>query len=553
MALRHTPLVPSDRLASPSSYRQLSRQAEDARFRATLDNLLGTQTLGSLSRALAREGAVSTTGLVPADQFDDFRQTYDAEMRAGGSRGTLHSYLNIASSIPLLRNPGLWDTVAHPLFAVLIAYALGGPIKIIDMRAKDTYPVDVVARDNTLHLDNSPFIDEYKVVVTWSLGSTKGPSGQGLTYLPRTNRLFRQCFVEADGSVWSDEDACIFPFESRVNEVLAAQAKFLETPDPLVVHLSDLEAPCHTIFAASRLVHHRYRTSTGAARSAVMASFHRTDDSEEQLGSKEPSSTPLKQFLVAGGSQEQFLSAVHYEKPTIEAALDQLSARPDFLIDPWRHRLTGKSFTQWHSRQCAGVTLNNLRTRQMSQNTAARTSPVGRLVQRLQYDLQGPLNMPFFADMKETRRKRARIWLREMSPEDIHEVIEAECIASPQALVPTEKEAANGCTSSLRSLLLCLGRLLAQSPPAAEANTIPGPTDSWAVRALPPFIRDLTVTASWLDEGDKDSLTTAMAFALLASALSSRRFSLGDEGHQITERLLRGYAALVNDTADTHS
>ncbi|UUU30013.1 hypothetical protein JIX56_08985 [Streptomyces sp. CA-210063] len=551
MALRHTPLVPSDRLASPSSYRQLARRTEDARFRATLDNLIGTQALGTLSRALAREGAVSTTGLLAASQFDDFRQTYDAEMRAGGSRGTLHSYLNIASSTPLLTNPGLWDTVAHPLFVVLIAYALGGPIKMIDMRAKDTYPVDVVARDNTLHLDNSPFIDEYKVVVTWKLGSAKGPSGQGLTYLPRTNRLFRQCFVEADGSVWSDEDACIFPSESRVDEVLTAQAGFIEGPDPLVVHLTDLDAPCHTIFAASRLVHHRYRTSTGAARSAVMASFHRTDDSEEQLGSKEPGHTPLKQFLVTGGSQERFLSAVHHEKPAIEAALDQLSARPDLLVDPRRHSLTGEAFTQWYSRQCAGVTLNNLRTRQMSQKTADRTSPVGRLVQRLQFDLQGPLNMPFFADMREARRKRARIWLREMSPEDIHEVIEAECMASPHIISPAGQEAIHGSTTALRSLLLDLGRLLAPSR-AAEASAMPGPADAWAVRSLPSFIRDLTVTASWLGEGDRDSLTTAMAFALLASALSSRRFSLGEEGHHITERLLQGYVALVNDTADTH-
>ncbi|MFG3657089.1 hypothetical protein [Streptomyces sp. NPDC047706] len=518
-----------------------------------LDNLIGTQALGPLSRALTDEGAVSTTGILSAVQFDDFRQTYDAEIQAGGSRGTLHSYLNIASSTPLLTNAGLWDAVAHPLFAVLIAHALGGPIKIIDMRAKDTYPVDVVARDNTLHLDNSPFIDEYKVVVTWSLGSTKGPSGQGLTYLPRTNRLFRQCFVEADGSVWSDEDACIFPFESRVNEVLAAQADFLQTPDPLVVHLTDLDAPCHTIFAASRLVHHRYRTSIGAARSAVMASFHRTDDSEEQLGSKEPGHTPLKRFLIAGGSQEQFLSAVRHEKPAIEAALDRISARPDLMVDPRRHALTGRAFTQWYSRQCAGVTLNNLRTRQMSQNTAVRASLVGRLVERLQYDLQGPLNMPFFADMRETRRKRARIWLREMSAEDIHEIIEAECMRSPHALSQAGQKAAHCSATALRGLLLNLGQLLSQSPLAAEAGAVRGPTDAWAVRSLPSFIRDLTVTASWLEEGDRDSLTTATAFALLASALSSRRFSLGEEGHHISKRLLHGYAALVNDTVDTQS
>ncbi|WAZ26569.1 hypothetical protein STRCI_008163 [Streptomyces cinnabarinus] len=517
-----------------------------------LDDLIGTQALGTLSQALAREGAVSTTGLIPTGHFDDFRQDYDAEMHARGSRGTLHSYLNIASSRPLLTNPGMWETVAHPLFTVLIAYALGGPIRVTDMRAKDTYPVDVVARDNTLHLDNSPFMDEYKVVVTWSLGSTRGPSGQGLTYLPRTNRLYRQCFVEADGSVWSDEDACIFPFESRVDEVLTAQADFLETPHPAVVHLTDLDAPCHTIFAASRLVHHRYRTSTGAARSAVMASFHRTDDSEEHLGSEVPGHTPLKQFLVAGGTQDQFLSAVHHELPAIHAALNRLSARPHLVVNPRQYTLTGKALSHWYSRQCAGVTLNALRTRQMSRKNADRTAPVERLVQRLQYDLQGPLNMPFFADMRETRRKRARIWLREMSPEDIREVIDAARTASPHATNTAQQEALHGPPPALRSLLQDLSRLLAQSPPAAESRAIPEPADAWAVRSLPPFIQDLTTTASWLEDGDEDSLTTATAFALLASALSARRFSLGDEGRHITERLLQGYVALVNDTADAH-
>lgn len=179
MFLRHTPLVHPDELISPESYRQLSRRAEDEQFRSMLEDLVGHEHFALSLRTLSAEGAVSVTGVLPSAQFDRFRRSYDAELKARGSHGSLHSYLNIASSIPLLNNPGLWETAAHPLFVVLIAHALGGPVKLVDLRAKDTYPIDVVARDNTLHLDNSPFIDEYKVVVTWSLGSAKGPSGRG--------------------------------------------------------------------------------------------------------------------------------------------------------------------------------------------------------------------------------------------------------------------------------------------------------------------------------------------------------------------------------------
>ncbi|MFJ8730697.1 hypothetical protein [Streptomyces bauhiniae] len=549
MPLRHTPLISVDRLASPQSYRQLARPAADGRFREALEDLVGRETFDSLRRALATEGAVSLTGLLPPGLFDEFRQTYDAQMRAKGSRGSLHSYLNIVSSAPLLGSPGLWETVAHPLLVVLIAHALGGPVKIVDLRAKDTYPVDVVARDNTLHLDNSPFMDEYKVVVTWTLGSARGPSGQGLTYLPHTNRLFRQCFVEPGGGVWSDEDACIFPSKERVDEVLLAQTRFLDTPEPLVVHLTDLDMPCHTMFAASRLVHHRYRTSAGAPRSAVMSSFHRTDDSDERLGATEAGSSPLQQFLGAGGSREQFLAAVRQEMPRIEAALERLSNGSHLIVDPRQHMLTGRAFAAWYARQCAGVTLNNLRARRLETTAVRQETSVEQLVQRLQYDLQGPLNMPFFADMRETRRKRARIWLREMSPGAVQDVVETACARSANGVGPAPASSA-GSIAELRSLLLDL-HLLLSKPGTGIGND--GSADGLAITSLPSFVGDLKVTASWLDESDTDSLITATAFAALGSALCAKWYGLGAEGEVITSRLLRNYVALVDETTESVS
>ncbi|MFJ4599851.1 hypothetical protein [Streptomyces griseoluteus] len=549
MPLRHTPLVSADRLASPLSYRQLARPAADAYFRRALEDLVGREAFGSLHRALANEGAVSLTGLLPPGLFDEFRQTYDEEMRAKGSRGSLHSYLNAGSSAPLMGSPGLWEAVAHPLLAVLIAHALGGPVKIVDLRAKDTYPVDVVARDNTLHLDNSPFMDEYKVVVTWTLGSPRGPSGQGLTYLPHTSRLFRQCFVEPDGSVWSDEDACIFPSKDRVDEVLLAQAGLLDTPEPLVVHLTDLARPCHTTFAASRLVHHRYRTSVGAPRSAVMASFHRTDDSDERLGAAGAGLSSLQRFLAVGGSKEQFLAAVREEMPGIEAALERVAGGSHLVVDPRQHLLTGQAYAAWYARQCAGVTLNNLRARRLEDTAVRHESSVEQLVQRLQYDLQGPLNMPFFADMRETRRKRARIWLREMSPEVVQEVVETTSARFMDGMGAALPVSPDGFIAELRSLLLNLHLLLSKS----GTGTGDGSADGLAVDSLPSFIGDLKVSASWLDDSDTDSLITATAFAALGSALCAKWFGLGTEGEVITGRLLRNYMALADEPAEPAS
>ncbi|MFJ1763227.1 hypothetical protein ACIOD2_23140 [Amycolatopsis sp. NPDC088138] len=542
--------MPSDQLAAPRSYRQLARPGADEDFRTELAGLFPGESLTALSRTIAAEGAVSLTGLTPPTDFDRFRRVYDGEMQAKGSRGPLHSYLNITSSTPLMRSPGLWETIAHPLYVVVVAYALGGPVKIIDLRSKDTQPLDVVARDNTLHLDNSPFIDEYKVVATWTLGTVKGPSGQGLTYLPGTNKLFRNCFVEPDGSVWSDEDACIFPTGARVDEVLEAQAAILAEAEPTVVHLAGLDGPCSTIFSASRVVHHRYRTADGSPRSSLMATFHRVEDGGELLHSTESPFSPLHRFLLTGGSREAFMAAVAAEKDHIAAAMDRLAEQPDLVVDARRHSLKGAARDDWYARQHRGVTLNGLRSSRMAQHPGRTGATHDWLVQRLLHDLQGPLNMPFFSDLRETRRRRARIWIREMSPENVSKVVKTANLYSPRAGSAPDGPAIGTAVADLRSCLLDLGRLLSKAPMSeaplsGSGDEFPGSTDEVVNRSLSPFVGDLGITASWLDDTDPDSVLTATAFALLAAALAAGWFTLGDAGWRLAARLRRQYLVLV--------
>ncbi|TDC29568.1 hypothetical protein E1211_25775 [Micromonospora sp. 15K316] len=557
MSPRYAPLVPADELASPQSYRQLRRPRESADFRREVEGLVAAacreqeagdrlaEAFVTMSANLAGEGALSFTGLLPAPRFGKAREAYDSVMRDKGSRGSLHSYLNAAQSSLLLDDPHFRETFAHPLLVALVAHALGGPVKIVDLRAKDTQPLDVVARDNTLHVDNNPFMDEFKVIVTWTSGTERGPSGQGLTYLPRTNRLFRQCHVGPHGDPWSDEDSCIFPSRSRVDEALAAQARFHDDRLPRVVHLKDLAAPCHTIFAASRLVHHRYRTSTGAPRSAIMASFHRTDDGSDQLGVGDLAANELDRWLLTGAAGPGFLAALRGEATRIVGALRLSVSRPGLVIDPDRHLLEGAGLDGWYARLSAGVSLNRLREAALAGSRDGDVPAAERLVARLQYDLQGPLNMPLYADLSEEERKRARIVIREMAPDRIrHFLTRLRADWVRQGAPGHVDRPFDRSVEELHGCLRVLDRSMARAQPSGHVDLVWGPADGQRVaRSLHRFVVDLGRTAERTE--DEDSLVTASAFGALAAALAADLLVLGTPGREVAARLFALYAGLV--------
>lgn len=56
----------------------------------------------------------------------------------------------------------------------LIAYNVGGAIRLVDARGKDAEPLSILAQDNMLHIDNTPFNEEYKMILTWEKGKPSG-------------------------------------------------------------------------------------------------------------------------------------------------------------------------------------------------------------------------------------------------------------------------------------------------------------------------------------------------------------------------------------------
>lgn len=521
-------LVPEYALEAPESYLQVTRKNASGKYRSRLDEhvrrLCGqlgpsnelTAVWRSLRREVDDDGAVSMTRILPTETFAAAQRAYDAEMKVRGSRGSIHSYLNVARADALLQVPEVWQLFAHPLLLALVSSHLGAPVKLVDLRGKDTEPLNVVARDNTLHLDNTPFMDELKILVSWTRGTTTGPSGQGFTYLPRTHHLYRNAFRGPDGGMMSDEDGCIFATKHQVDLALESQAQMPGSVGPRVISLTDLTGPCHTVFPASRLIHHRYRTTEGSPRSALIASFHRIDDRSNYVRPAFAQDAGYES-LLAPASEHQFFEALESHGTLLVEGLDRLRRAPEALVDTASHELRGSALTDWYSRQCAGTNLGQLTAGALSNGGGAL--PTERAATRLRYDLQGPLNMPLFGNMREEDRKSARIAIREMSSEQIQRVADehehrirefvSPLVAPlvPQARAQLDQHVAAS-LAALESIEVgsCADVLINGSPVTQMHPSL--------VR----FLEDLRISVSWLN--DKPSLVTAAAFALVAVHLA---------------------------------
>ncbi len=134
------------------------------------------------------EGAIVFANLIRKTHFTKLVEHYDRLMSEHGSAGLIHSYLNLRNYPDFLNNCLFNSAFFHPLVIAIIAYQIGAPIRIVDARAKDAEPLAVCAQDNMLHIDNTPFNDEYKVLLTWEKHKVSGSKGQNFVYLPGTHK-----------------------------------------------------------------------------------------------------------------------------------------------------------------------------------------------------------------------------------------------------------------------------------------------------------------------------------------------------------------------------
>lgn len=283
-----------------------------------------------------------------------------------------------------------------------------------------------------LHIDNTPFNDEYKILITWRRGTAQGPAGQNFTFLPGTHKLARTCFVNEDGVPWSSENASIFTTPDSIRKVFDAQRQLGSQDHPTVIEVTDSERPLSGVFAAGSLVHHRFRTASGSARSCIILVFHRVADNPGRMVSdvEDSSDVSLSELLTRGvpdeSYQQRFIA-------TLCAAADEIAE----LLLKWKKtpqrpvslplqtkQIDGARFEEWISAATKAPEVREIRNREL-------TIPYGEvlsaeeffdLIWRLmRFDKHGPLDLILYHDNREEPRKWARNLIREMSADRLYE------------------------------------------------------------------------------------------------------------------------------------
>lgn len=372
------------------------------------------------------EGAIVFANLIRKTHFTKLVEQYDQLMSKHGSAGLIHSYLNLRNHPDFLNNRLFNSAFFHPLIIAIIAYQIGAPIRIVDARAKDAEPLAVCAQDNMLHIDNTPFNNEYKVLLTWEKHKASGSKGQNFVYLPGTHKGARNCYVNKDGMVWSTENASIFVTENSIEQALEFQRTIKKNLLPSVVEVCDNNEPTIILFAAGSLIHHRFRTAEGHPRSSLIIAFHSAFDNpggllEEPLPNM---SNLLQQILVRQeqSSEDLFISVLTSKSNSIAHAIEQIS-EPALdgakLIDQQTKQLSGRQVQTWKEAVLNSPEIEEIKFSSQS-NLFGDELNIDEFVrfvveEMMFYDKHGPLDLILYANAKEEIRKWSRNRIREMS------------------------------------------------------------------------------------------------------------------------------------------
>lgn len=381
-----------------------------------------------LTKAIEHDGALVFADLIPKNEFIKFIAKYDSIMEISGSKSIIHTFVDFRNHSDLLtQNPFCYSSI-HPLLIALISYGIGGAIRVVDARGKDAEPISILAQDNMLHIDNTPFNDEYKILITWERNKASGPKGQNFVYIPSTHKGSRNCFVRANGEVWSTENASIFITPKSIDKVFEFQKKIRNENKNIVVEVQDESSPLFTVFAAGSLVHHRYRTSQGHPRSCVIIAFHRSKDNPGEFVTGKTYSN-IGELLICNQNEDNDSSFVN----EIMKAADQIGNKVKEvftalgtakIIRQEERQLEESEILNWQKIITSAPTIEELKM----QNVKFPTDSIydkSDLIQfvsenMMRYDKHGPLDLILYSDNHEECRKWARNRIREMKLTDIN-------------------------------------------------------------------------------------------------------------------------------------
>lgn len=561
-------LVPAASVIAPSLYKRFSDARGKNKFReqmlhtlriawvelhaAATDKMIDTFT--SLAASLDDDGALIFGSILETTSFEKLIARYNHILVESGSRSWIHSYVNLANHPDFLADKSFNEAFLHPVLIALISYRVGGPIRVVDARGKDTEPISVLAQDNMLHIDNTPFNDEYKVILTWEKNTPSGPKGQNFVFLPGTHKGSRNCFLDEIKGAWSTENASIFTTAESIDHVFQFQKEVRNSDKPMIVEVSHKTKPLSTVFAAGSLVHHRYRTEKGLARSCIILAFHRAKDNPGQLIAPEHlleivDRCPLNQFILgahAGDTEEAFLAALTQESDQIKSLLGRLEEDDAVqeLIRPAARELAEDKVEQWKRISTEAPTVEELKVKAHFiplHSDLSEKDFVSLTVQMMTFDKHGPLDLILFSDSHEEIRKWARNQIREMKIGDLKQRMETDWASHLEQ--PSEENILS--TTQLNGMALSL----ADKAERIRAFNIPIQlrdrekiTRSDAYRSVNQLLSDLGESITRCEDRQA-FLSTSLFLFLAADTLMRFQQPRDSDIEQVGKRLLNHYVS----------
>ncbi|KAJ9143223.1 hypothetical protein NKR19_g6943 [Coniochaeta hoffmannii] len=357
-------------------------------------------------------------------------------MNGTGSHAFLHSFSHLIAHPEFIKHQDYNSAFIHPLLIALMAYAMGGPVRMTDARGKDTQPISVNAQDNMLHIDNTPFREEYKILLGWEKGQVKGPTGQNFTFLPGTHKGNRLIRVDGQSQPWSTENDSLFITNESIDGVLGFQ-RDITGHEPRVVEVEYPDQPITVLFNAGSLVHHRYRNNDGNARSCVITAFHLASDHPGALIGSDTDEEPrsLADMLMGyqdGSDVGTFCSLLGAQAAAIEAKITEIldEGHHSTLVDTSRLTLSGQKLDTWRKTVINAPSATQIKFESGNFLSSAETSTsrellVQKLAAAMSYDKHGLLDLIIYADGHEEIRKPARKSVWTMPRDKIAQVLPA--------------------------------------------------------------------------------------------------------------------------------
>ncbi|ETS86183.1 hypothetical protein PFICI_00011 [Pestalotiopsis fici W106-1] len=375
------------------------------------------------------DGAALFGGLIDPSIFGELVEKYDKVQERAGNKAFMHSYVNLSLEHEFILGGSYVEAFSHPLLVALVSYLLGGSIRIVDFRGKNTDPISINAQDNMLHVDNTPFKEEYKVLLNWRRGEVKGPSGQNFTFLPWTHKGNRIVLKDKEGAPWSSEKDSVFVTDEAIDGLFEFQNQVKGAA--AVVEARHSEQPLAILFPAGALVHHRYRTEDGDPRSCIITAFHLSSKHPGQISELAHVSDRKKtliEFLVGyqdENSNDEFLDLISGESLRVETKLEELvqPQHPSTVLDIGSLALKGEALVKWRQAVMAAPNpiwhrLNNgLRLSETDFGDIEMLTD--NLAAVMDYDKHCNLQMVLYDDGREEIRKPSRKIVGERKKDNI--------------------------------------------------------------------------------------------------------------------------------------